>query len=281
MVRTIGTVYRSREAIRRRKKTTMINIPKFKEQIEQKLQSDNHDMKWLAKKVKVDEQVLQTILNRKSMKYSTQVLKDISKLLDIEIPKMEDEPSMRVLMPVEEPVPEPVREEIKEEKPTLIDDMSEPLAEINEPEIWLGGRKYTKEDILKMTAESVEDHRKIVELTDELDKTKEELAVYEADYEDISDKYQILEHDHQTKTNQHLTALAEIDKLNKELQELTNKYTAKDKECMKYGIMVNDLHAEIDELKDAQPMELKDLTVEQAIQQYRTLKRLFKDEVLQ
>lgn len=253
----------------------MINIPQFKEQIEQKLQSESHDMKWLAKKVYADEQALITILNRKSMKYSTQVLKDISKLLDIEIPKMEDEP-IKTDKPVE-PVPEPVQEE----KPTLIDDMSEPLAEINEPEIWLGGRKYTKEDILKMTAESVEDHRKIVELTDELDKTKEELAVYESDYEDISDKYEILERDYQTKTNQHLTALAEIDKLNKELQELTNKYTAKDKECMKYGIMVNDLHAEIDELKDAQPMELKDLTVEQAIQQYRTLKRLFKDEVLQ
>ena len=253
----------------------MINVPLFKQQIEQKLESDNHDMKWLARKVKADEVALRTILDRKSMKYSTQVLKDVSKLLDIEIPKMENE-----LIKTDNPVPEPVQEEIKEEKPTLIDDLSEPLAEINEPEIWLGGRKYTKEDILKMTAESVEDHRKIVELTDELDKTKEELAVYEADYEDISDKYEILEHDYQTKANQHLTALAEIEKLNKELQELTDKYMAKDKECMKYGIMVNDLHAEIDELKDAQPMELKDLTVEQAIQHYRALKRLFTDEVL-
>ena len=99
----------------------MINIPQFKEQIEQKLQSDNHDMKWLARKVKADEQALQTILNRKSMKYSTQVLKDISKLLDIEIPKMEDEP-----IKTDKPVPEPVQEETKEEKPTLIDDLSEP-----------------------------------------------------------------------------------------------------------------------------------------------------------
>jgi chromosome segregation ATPase len=255
----------------------MINIPLFKEQIEQKLQSDNHDMKWLARKVKADEVALQTILNRKSMKYSTYVLKDISKLLDIEIPKM-DEPNIKV---DKEPAKkaEPI-EPVPEEKPTLIDDLSEPLAEINEPEIWLGGRKYTKEDILKMTAESVEDHRKIVELTDELDKVKEELAGYEEDYKDISDKYEILEHDYQTKTNQHLTALAEIDKLNKDIQELTDKYTAKDKECMKYGIMVNDLHAEIDELKDAEPIELESLTIAQGVQFYRTLKRLFTDEVL-
>lgn len=250
----------------------MINIPQFKEQIEQKLQSDNHDMKWLAKKVKADEVALTTILNRKSMKYSTQVLKDISKLLDIEIPKMEDELSMRVLMPVPEPV--------QEEKPTLIDDMSEPLAEINEPEIWLGGRKYTKEDILKMTAESVEDHRKIVELTDELDKTKEELAVYEADYEGISDKYEILEHDYQTKANQHLTALAEIDKLNKELQELTDKYTAKDKEAIRLQVQVNTLNEDIEELKQDDPVSLENMSIGEAIQQYRTLKRLFKDEVL-
>ena len=255
----------------------MINIPLFKEQVESKLKADNHDMKWLAKKVKADEVALQTILNRKSMKYSTYVLKDISKLLDIEIPKM-DEPNIKV---DKEPTKkaEPI-EPVPEEKPTLIDDMSEPLAEINEPEIWLGGRKYTKEDILKMTAESVEDHRKIVELTDELDKAKEELAGYESDYKDISDKYEILEHDYQTKTNQHLTALAEIEKLNKELQDLTDKYTAKDKECMKYGIMVNDLHAEIDELKDAEPIELESLTIAQGVQFYRTLKRLFTDEVL-
>ena len=255
----------------------MINIPLFKEQVESKLKADNHDMKWLAKKVKADEVALQTILNRKSMKYSTYVLKDISKLLDIEIPKM-DEPNIKV---DKEPTKkaEPI-EPVPEEKPTLIDDMSEPLAEINEPEIWLGGRKYTKEDILKMTAESVEDHRKIVELTDELDKTKEELAGYEADYKDLSDKYEILEHDYQTKTNQHLTALAEIEKLNKELQDLTDKYTAKDKECMKYSIMVNDLHAEIDELKDAEPIELESLTIAQGVQFYRTLKRLFTDEVL-
>ena len=255
----------------------MINIPKFKEQVESKLKADNHDMKWLARKVKADEVALQTILNRKSMKYSTYVLKDISKLLDIEIPKM-DEPNIKV---DKEPAKkaEPI-EPVPEEKPTLIDDLSEPLAEINEPEIWLGGRKYTKEDILKMTAESVEDHRKIVELTDELDKTKEELAGYEADYKDLSDKYEILEHDYQTKTNQHLTALAEIEKLNKELQDLTDKYTAKDKECMKYSIMVNDLHAEIDELKDAEPIELESLTIAQGVQFYRTLKRLFTDEVL-
>ena len=255
----------------------MINIPLFKEQVEEKLKADNHDMKWLARKVKADEVALQTILNRKSMKYSTYVLKDISKLLDIEIPKM-DEPNIKV---DKEPTKkaEPI-EPVPEEKPTLIDDMSEPLAEINEPEIWLGGRKYTKEDILKMTAESVEDHRKIVELTDELDKVKEELAGYEADYNDLSDKYEILEHDYQTKTNQHLTALAEIEKLNKELQELTDKYTKKDKECMKYGIMVNDLHAEIDELKDAEPIELESLTIAQGVQFYRTLKRLFTDEVL-
>jgi chromosome segregation ATPase len=255
----------------------MINIPLFKEQVEEKLKADNHDMKWLARKVKADEVALQTILNRKSMKYSTYVLKDISKLLDIEIPKM-DEPNIKV---DKEPAKkaEPI-EPVPEEKPTLIDDLSEPLAEINEPEIWLGGRKYTKEDILKMTAESVEDHRKIVELTDELDKVKEELAGYEEDYKDISDKYEILEHDYQTKTNQHLTALAEIDKLNKDIQELTDKYTAKDKECMKYGIMVNDLHAEIDELKDAEPIELESLTIAQGVQFYRTLKRLFTDEVL-
>ena len=256
----------------------MINIPLFKEQIEQKLQSDNHDMKWLARKVKADEVALQTILNRKSMKYSTYVLKDISKLLDIEIPKM-DEPNIKV---DKEPAKkaEPI-EPVPEEKPTLIDDLSEPLAEINEPEIWLGGRKYTKEDILKMTAESVEDHRKIVELTDELDKAKEELAGYEYDYKDISDKHEMLEYDYNTKVNQHQTALAEIEKLNKELQELTDKYMKKDKECMKYGIMVNDLHAEIDELKDAEPIELESLTIAQAIQHYRALKRLFTDEVLQ
>ena len=268
----------------------MINIPLFKEQIEQKLQSDNHDMKWLARKVKADEVALRTILNRKNMKYSTQVLKDISKLLDIEIPKMEDEPSMRVL----EPVPEPAQDEVKEEKPTLIDDMSEPLAEINEPEIWLGGRKYTKEDILKMTAESVEDHRKIVELTDELDKVNDELAGYKEDYKELSDQHEMLEVHHNEfvdkclalqsnyheKETQHQVALAEIEKLNKELQDLTDKYTAKDKECMKYGIMVNDLHAEIDELKDAEPIELESLTIAQGVQFYRTLKRLFTDEVL-
>ena len=144
----------------------MINIPLFKQQIEHKLQSENHDMKWLAKKVYADEVALRTILKRKNMKYSTQVLKDISKLLDIEIPKM-DEPNIKV---DKEPAKKAETiEPVPEEKPTLIDNMSEPLAEINEPEIWLGGRKYTKDDILKMTAESVEDHRKIVELTDELD----------------------------------------------------------------------------------------------------------------
>ena len=138
-----------------------------------------------------------------------------------------------------------------------------------------------------MTAESVEDHRKIVELTDELDKAKEEfetakeeLAGYEADYKDLSDKYEMLEYDYNTKVNQHQVALAEIEKLNKDIQDLTDKYTAKDKECMKYGIMVNDLHAEIDELKDAQPMELESLTIAQGVQFYRTLKRLFTDEVL-
>ena len=269
----------------------MINIPKFKEQIEQKLQSDNHDMKWLARKVKADEAALQTILNRKSMKYSTYVLKDISKLLDIEIPKM-DEPNIKVdKKPAKKA--EPI-EPVPEEKPTLIDDLSEPLAEINEPEIWLGGRKYTKEDILKMTAESVEDHRKIVELTDELDKVNDELAGYKEDYKELSDQHEMLEVHHNEfvdkclalqsnyheKETQHQVALAEIEKLNKELQELTDKYTKKDKECMKYGIMVNDLHAEIDELKDAEPIELESLTIAQGVQFYRTLKRLFTDEVL-
>ena len=253
----------------------MINIPKFKQQIERKLESDNHDMKWLARKVKADEVALRAILNRKSMKYSTQVLKDISKLLDIEIPKTEDEP-----IKTDNPVPEPVQEEIIEEKPTLIDDLSEPLAEINEPEIWLGGRKYTKEDILKMTAESVEDHRKIVELTDELEYTKEELAGYEADYKDLSDKYEILEHDYQTKTNQHLIALAEIDKLNTELQELTDKYIAKDKEAIRLQVQVNTLNEDIEELKQDDPINLENMSIGEAIQQYRTLKRLFKDEVL-
>ena len=255
----------------------MINIPLFKEQVEQKLKADNHDMKWLARKVKADEVALQTILNRKSMKYSTYVLKDISKLLDIEIPKM-DEPNIKV---DKEPAKkaEPI-EPVPEEKPTLIDDLSEPLAEINEPEIWLGGRKYTKEDILKMTAESVEDHRKIVELTDELDKAKEELAGYIEDYKELSDQHEKMEVINGELKQRHDVALAEIEKLNKELQELTDKYTKKDKECMKYGIMVNDLHAEIDELKDAEPIELESLTIAQGVQFYRTLKRLFTDEVL-
>jgi chromosome segregation ATPase len=208
--------------------------------------------------------------------------------MELEIPRT-DEP-----IKTDKPVPEPVQEEVKEEKPTLIDDMSEPLAEINEPEIWLGGRKYTKEDILKMTAESVEGHRKIVELTDELDKVKEELAGYVEDYKELSDqhemmevhhnelvdKYQALQYNYHEKETQHQVALAEIEKLNKELQELTDKYMKKDKECMKYGIMVNDLHAEIDELKDADPFELESLTIAQGVQFYRTLKRLFTDEVL-
>ena len=237
----------------------MINIPQFKEQIEQKLQSENHDMKWLARKVKADEVALRTILDRKSMKYSTQVLKDVSKLLDIEIPKMEDEP----IKTDNKPVPEPVQEE----KPTLIDDMSEPLAEINEPVFWIDGQKYTKADVTRMIEDLVADHMKINEL--------------EEAYKGVSDQLEKLDVISGELKQRHDVALAEIDKLNKELQELTDKYMAKDKECMKYGIMVNDLHAEIDELKDAQPMELKDLTVEQAIQHYRALKRLFTDEVLQ
>ena len=252
----------------------MINIPKFKEQIEQKLQAEGHDMYWLANKTCVDRHVLAMLLSRESMKNVSPTLKKISDVMELEIPRTDDP------IKTDKPVPEPVQEEVKEEKPTLIDDMSEPLAEINEPEIWLGGRKYTKEDILKMTAESVEDHRKIVELTDELDKAKEELAGYEEDYKELSDQHEKMECDYNTKVNQHQTALAEIEKLNKELQELTDKYTAKDKECMKYGIMVNDLHAEIDELKDAQPMELESLTIAQGVQFYRTLKRLFTDEVL-
>lgn len=267
----------------------MINIPLFKEQIEQKLESEGHDMYWLANKVCIDHHVLLMLLSRKGMKNASPMIKKLSEVMEIEIPRTEDEPSMRVLEPVE-----PAQEEVKEEKPTLIDDMSEPLAEINEPEIWLGGRKYTKEDILKMTAESVEDHRKIVELTDELDKTKEELAGYKEDYKELSDqhemmevhhnelvdKYQALQYNYHEKESQHQVALAEIEKLNKELQELTDKYMAKDKECMKYGIMVNDLHAEIDELKDADPFELESLTIAQGVQFYRTLKRLFTDEVL-
>ena len=264
----------------------MINIPKFKEQVESKLKADNHDMYWLANKVSIDHHVLMMLLSRKSMKNVSPMIKKLSEVMDIEIPRTEDEPSMRVLEPVPEPVPE--------EKPTLIDDMSEPLAEINEPEIWLGGRKYTKEDILKMTAESVEDHRKIVELTDELDKVNDELAGYKEDYKELSDQHEMLEVHHNElvdkclalqsnyheKESQHQVALAEIDKLNKELQDLTDKYTKKDKECMKYGIMVNDLHAEIDELKDAEPIELESLTIAQGVQFYRTLKRLFTDEVL-
>lgn len=263
----------------------MIDIPKFKEQIEQKLQSENHDMYWLANKVNIDHHVLAMLLSRKSMKNVSPTLKKLSEVMDIEIPRTEDEP-----IKTDKPVPEPV----PELKPTLIDDMSEPLAEINEPEIWLGGRKYTKKDILKMTAESVEDHRKIVELTDELDKTKEELAGYIEDYKELSDqhemfevhhnelvdKYQTLQYNYHEKETQHQVALEQIEKLNKELQELTDKYTAKDKECMKYGIMVNDLHAEIDELKDADPFELESLTIAQGVQFYRTLKRLFTDEVL-
>jgi len=262
----------------------MINIPKFKEQIEQKLQADNHDMYWLANKTCVDRHVLAMLLSRESMKNVSPTLKKISDVMELEIPRT-DEP-----IKTDKPVPEPVQEE----KPTLIDDMSEPLAEINEPEIWLGGRKYTKEDILKMTAESVEDHRKIVELTDELDKVNDELVGYKEDYKELSDqhemmevhhnelvdKYQALQYNYHEKETQHQVALAEIEKLNKELQELTEKYMAKDKECMKYGIMVNDLHAEIDELKDG-AMNLEQLTLAQAIQHYRALNRLFTDEVLQ
>ena len=117
-----------------------------------------------------------------------------------------------------------------------------------------------------MIEDLVADHMKINEL--------------EEAYKGVSDQLEKLDVISGELKQRHDVALAEIEKLNKELQELTDKYMKKDKECMKYGIMVNDLHAEIDELKDAQPMELKDLTVEQAIQQYRTLKRLFKDEVL-
>ena len=131
-----------------------------------------------------------------------------------------------------------------------------------------------------MTAESVEDHSKIVELTDELEYTKEELAGYEADYKDLSDKYEILERDYQTKTNQHLTALAEIEKLNKELQELTDKYIAKDKEAIRLQVQVNTLNEDIEELKQDDPTNLENMSIGEAIQQYRTLKRLFKDEVL-
>lgn len=259
----------------------MINIPLFKEQIEQKLESDNHDMYWLANKTCVDRHVLAMLLSRESMKNVSPTLKKISDVMELEIPRT-DEPikTDKPAEPVEGQKDTKGTKGYKEEKPTLIDDMSEPLAEINEPEIWLGGRKYTKEDILKMTAESVEDHRKIVELTDELDKVKEELAGYEEDYKELSDQHEKMECDYNTKVNQHQTALAEIEKLNKELQELTDKYMKKDKECMKYGIMVNDLHAEIDELKDAEPMELESLTIAQAIQHYRALSRLFTDEVL-
>jgi uncharacterized protein YoxC len=250
----------------------MINIPLFKEQIEQKLQSENHDMYWLANKVNIDHHVLLMLLSRKSMKNASPMIKKLSEVMDIEIPKTEDEPSMRVL----EPVPEPVLEE----KPTLIYDMSEPLAEINEPEIWLGGRKYTKEDILKMTAESVEDHRKIVELTDELDKVKEELAGYEYDYKDLSDKHEMLEYDYNTKVNQHQTALAEIEKLNKELQELTDKYIERDKEAIRLQVQVNTLSEDIEELKQDDPISLENMSIGEAIQQYRALSRLFTDEVL-
>jgi chromosome segregation ATPase len=241
-------------------------------------------MYWLANKTCVDRHVLAMLLSRESMKNVSPTLKKISDVMELEIPRT-DEP-----IKTDKPVPEPVQEE----KPTLIDDMSEPLAEINEPEIWLGGRKYTKEDILKMTAESVEDHRKIVELTDELDKVNDELVGYKEDYKELSDqhemmevhhnelvdKYQALQYNYHEKETQHQVALAEIEKLNKELQELTEKYMAKDKECMKYGIMVNDLHAEIDELKDG-AMNLEQLTLAQAIQHYRALNRLFTDEVLQ
>lgn len=237
----------------------MINIPLFKQQIEQKLQSENRDMYWLANKVNIDHHVLMMLLSRKSMKNVSPTLKKLSEVMDIEIPKMEDEASMKVLMPVEEPV--------LEEKPTLIDDMSEPLAEINEPVMWIDGQKYTKADVTRMIEESVKDHMKINEL--------------EEDYKELSDQHEKMEVINGELKQRHDVALAEIEKLNKELQELTDKYMAKDKECMKYGIMVNDLHAEIDELKDAPPMELKDLTVEQAIQHYRALKRLFTDEVLQ
>lgn len=257
----------------------MINIPLFKQQIEQKLQSENHDMYWLANKVCIDHHVLMMLLSRKSMKNASPMIKKLSEVMDIEIPRTEDEP-IKTDKPVPEPVPEPVQEEVKEEKPTLIDDMSEPLAEINEPEIWLGGRKYTKEDILKMTAESVEDHRKIVELTDELDKTKEELAGYDADYKDISDKYEILEHDYQTKTNQHLTALAEIEKLNKELQELTDKYVERDKEAIRLQVQVNTLNEDIEEAKQNGFTNLEQMTVGESIQLFRALKRLYRDEVL-
>jgi len=259
----------------------MINIPKFKEQVESKLQADNHDMYWLANKTCVDRHVLAMLLSRESMKNVSPTLKKISDVMEIEIPRTDES------IKTDKPVPEPVQEEVKEEKPTLIDDMSEPLAEINEPVFWIDGQPYTKAYVTRMIEDSVSDHRKINELIEdrnkvmeELETAKKELEGYPKEYEELSDKYEILEHDYQTKTNQYQTALAEIDKLNKELQELTDKYMAKDKECMKYGIMVNDLHAEIDELKDAEPFELESLTIAQGVQFYRTLSRLFTDEVL-
>jgi len=238
----------------------MINIPKFKEQIEQKLIADNHDMYWLANKTCVDRHVLAMLLSRESMKNVSPTLKKISDVMEIEIPRT-DEP-----IKTDKPVPEPVQEEVEEEKPTLIDDMSEPLAEINEPVFWIDGQPYTKAYVTRMIEDSVKDHMKINEL--------------EEDYKELSDQHEKMEVINGELKQRHDVALAEIEKLNTELQELTDKYTAKDKECMKYGIMVNDLHAEIDELKDAEPFELESLTIAQGVQFYRTLKRLFTDEVL-
>lgn len=219
----------------------MINITKFKAEIDKKLEASNRDLDWLAEQTDTKKACLAMVLSRKTMKNRTPLLTEVSRIMGVDIPVIEEGE-------LNEPVKDKAKDEaepVKEETPTLIDDVS-PELEMNKKEIWVDGRKYDEDVIRKLLEDGVAEHRKLVEL----------------------DGY-------------YSKALEQIEKLNTSIQALTDKYIERDKEAIRYQMAAESLQEQINEEKDGKSNTLENMTIGESIKLYRTLKKLFKDEVLQ
>lgn len=225
----------------------MLDITQFNALIDKALEDKAKDMDWLAKEVGVDKAVLSMVLSRKTMKNITATIKKVSEVTGVEVPKMKDESEVVADMSLPKKGEAKFTEDIS--KPLITDD--DPALEMNVKEIWVDGKRYTEQSIRKMVEAGVTEHRELIELDEAFEEACNTIKGLEAINADLITK----------------------------AQELKDKYEDRDKDAIKLQVEAEELREQLAEKKEKN--SLLNMTIEEGISQFRALKKLFKDEVLQ
>lgn len=79
---------------------------------------------------------------------------------------------------------------------------------------------------------------------------------------------------------EHVVLMDKVSDLQTKLSDLQTKLDEKTKEAIHNQVQMEEYREQLSELKQQDDVSLKDMTIGDAIKQYRVLKKLFKDEVL-